>query len=348
VSLAFWLSRKMHHHDVAAHVAAQCVGACLGATLLRLAWPDFATVGYGVTRPGPSVTAVEAVVIEAGMSALLVLTILIFVSSMRTARWTPLAVWVVVTLLVWQGAPYTGASLNPARSLGAALVALDLHDLWIYLLGPPQARCWQPCLSWPRCVSHPPPPSCFTTLRTRASSCTTRLPGRELRDDPVAAAEEFVELIRRRQAPLQPPEQVLAAASHELTGRSSKRGAQRRREQGSDRRLVLAAEDVRLREGRVIREFNGGWRVAKPEQVCVRGYQSEVRQRPAIEPAGDLMPPRVAATYFEQRHDAGVLSLDALTARLVFVATGKTEGGIPSLPLCIAEAKYRDDGDDHQ
>jgi len=63
-------------------------------------------------------------------------TILLFVSSMRTARWTPLAVWVVVTLLVWQGAPLTGTSLNPARSLAPALATWQLSNLWIYLVGP--------------------------------------------------------------------------------------------------------------------------------------------------------------------------------------------------------------------
>jgi len=136
VSLAFWLSGKMHHHDVVLYMAAQCVGAFLGVMVLRLAWPDFATVGYGVTRPGSSMSPFDAMLIEVAMTAGLVVTILLFVSSMRTARWTPLAVWVVVTLLVWQGAPLTGTSLNPARSLAPALAAWQLSNLWIYLVGP--------------------------------------------------------------------------------------------------------------------------------------------------------------------------------------------------------------------
>jgi len=137
VTLAFWLSGKVHRHDLVAYWLAQCLGALLGAILLRAAWPDFATVGYGVTQPAASFPQPAAAAMEAGMTALLVLTILIFVSRMRTARWTPLAVWVVVTLLVWQGAPHTGTSLNPARSLGPALVAGSLKALWVYLVGPP-------------------------------------------------------------------------------------------------------------------------------------------------------------------------------------------------------------------
>jgi aquaporin Z len=137
VSLAFWRSGKMHHHDLAAYVIAQCIGAVLGAGVVRGAWPDLASAGYGLTHPGSGIPAAAALAIEVSMTALLVLTILLFVSHMRTARWTPLAVWVVVTGLVWQGAPLTGTSLNPARSIGPALVAMNLSDLWIYLVGPP-------------------------------------------------------------------------------------------------------------------------------------------------------------------------------------------------------------------
>lgn len=136
VSLAFWLSGKMHHHDVGAYFLAQLAGALLGVELLRLTWPDFATVGYGVTHPGQGMTSVDAFAIETVMTGALVATILLFVSSMHTARWTPLAAWVVVTLLVWQGAPLTGTSINPARSLAPALLSWQLQNVWIYVAGP--------------------------------------------------------------------------------------------------------------------------------------------------------------------------------------------------------------------
>jgi aquaporin Z len=137
VTLAFWCMRKVHPHDLIAYVVAQVLGALAGAALVKLAWGMQAvSVDLGVTLPHSGMSPVDAFIVEAGMTALLVLTIYVFVSSMRTARWTPLAVFVLVTVLVWQVAPYTGTSLNPARSLAPALVAPDLRQLWVYIVGP--------------------------------------------------------------------------------------------------------------------------------------------------------------------------------------------------------------------
>lgn len=89
-----------------------------------------------MTSPSSSTSTVAAVAIEALMTALLVATILAFLSRRQLAAWTPLAVWILVAVLVWRGAPYTGTSLNPARSIGPALVASNFAGLWIYLAGP--------------------------------------------------------------------------------------------------------------------------------------------------------------------------------------------------------------------
>jgi aquaporin Z len=134
---AFWLTRRVHAHDLAGYVGAQVLGALIGAGIFRLAWGAAAAeVGYGATLPGAGVGIPTAAAIEGGMTAALVLTIFGFVSSPRMARWTPAAVWLLVATLVWQVAPLTGTSLNPARSLGPAAVAGETRHLWLYLVAP--------------------------------------------------------------------------------------------------------------------------------------------------------------------------------------------------------------------
>jgi aquaporin Z len=137
VTLAFWRRGHVHPHDLAGYVVAQVAGAFTGAALIRWWWGTRArSVTLGATQPGNGIDTVGAAGIEAFMTLLLVLGILVMVSSARTARWTPLMNLLLVAFLVWQGAPWTGTSLNPARSLAPATLAPELHALWAYLVGP--------------------------------------------------------------------------------------------------------------------------------------------------------------------------------------------------------------------
>jgi aquaporin Z len=127
----------MHPHNLAGYVVAQVVGAFAGTSLVHWWWGAKArAVHLGVTQPGHGIGVAAAAGIEAFMTLLLVGGILVMVSSPTTARWTPLLVWIVVAVLVWQGAPWTGTSLNPARSLAPALLLPESANLWVYLVGP--------------------------------------------------------------------------------------------------------------------------------------------------------------------------------------------------------------------
>lgn len=138
VTLAFWRRGHMHPHDLAGYLVSQFSGAIAGAAVVRWLWATKArAVDLGVTQPGHGIGDGAALGIEALMTLLLVAGILVMVSSPRTARWTPLVVWVLIAVLVWQGAPWTGTSLNPARSLAPAVLAPHMANLWIYLVGPP-------------------------------------------------------------------------------------------------------------------------------------------------------------------------------------------------------------------
>ena len=137
VTLAFWLTGHVSSVDLFGYVLGQTLGALAGAVALAAVWgARAASVHDGLTQPAPGLSEPAAAVIEAAMTAAMILGILLMVSSSRTMRWTPLAVWVIVTLEVWQGAPFTGTSLNPARSFGPALVSADFHAYWVYVVGP--------------------------------------------------------------------------------------------------------------------------------------------------------------------------------------------------------------------
>lgn len=137
VTLAFWRRGHVHLHDLAGYVIAQFAGAFAGVALVQWWWGRQArSVHLGVTAPGQGLSALGAAGVEALMTAVLVFAILAMVSSSRSAPLTPLAVWIVVAVLVWQGAPWTGTSLNPARSLAPAVLAADFRDLWVYFVGP--------------------------------------------------------------------------------------------------------------------------------------------------------------------------------------------------------------------
>jgi aquaporin Z len=138
VTLAFWTSGHVSRSDLLGYLGSQIMGALLGVAVLRLAWGHVAVaLQDGRTSPHPGVVPLAAVGIEALMTAILILAIFTFTSSARTARWTPLALWIVIALLVWRGAPFTGCSMNPARSLAPAVISADFSSLWIYLVGPP-------------------------------------------------------------------------------------------------------------------------------------------------------------------------------------------------------------------
>jgi aquaporin Z len=137
VTLAFWSQRTVHPHDLVGYIISQLLGAVLGTSIVSALWGREArAVNLGATSPGPGISLPFAVLIEAGMTAVLILTILLMTGSAHTARWTPLLLWPLIAELVWQGAPYTGTSLNPARSLGPALLAPLPTPYYVYLIGP--------------------------------------------------------------------------------------------------------------------------------------------------------------------------------------------------------------------
>jgi aquaporin Z len=139
VTLGFWALGRVGRHDLAGYIGAQLLGGLAGALAARLVLPESLADSIGGAVTHPTVSTAAAVALEAGMTALLLGVVFGFVSSERLARRTPLVLLPLLTGIIWLGSPWTGASLNPARSEGPALAFGDLTDLWLYLAAPSAA-----------------------------------------------------------------------------------------------------------------------------------------------------------------------------------------------------------------
>jgi aquaporin Z len=135
VTLAFAIRDDFPWKRVPGYLASQFAGAIGAALLLRLL---FGNVGHlGATRPDPSVGPVAALVMEIVLTCLLVTVILGSAHDTRlVGHNAALAVGATIALAGLFASPVSGSSMNPARSLGPALISGNVSSLWIYLAGP--------------------------------------------------------------------------------------------------------------------------------------------------------------------------------------------------------------------
>ena len=135
VSVAFALRGNFPWRRVPAYIVAQFLGAVLATLLL---WALIGKQGSaGLTLPGPGISATTAMLWELVLTTGLVSVILGTASGAQQIG--PLAAVGVASYIalagLW-GSPVSGASMNPARSLGPALVLGDWTAWWAYLVGP--------------------------------------------------------------------------------------------------------------------------------------------------------------------------------------------------------------------
>ena len=137
VTLAFWRLGKVPTRDAMAYVFAQFAGALAGTVAAGLAWRELTpAVQYAATTPGDGYPAWGALVAETAITFLLVFTIFVCVNLPRVAPRTGLIAGALVAVLVMIEAPVSGTSLNPARTLGPAIVVPLYRDVWLYVVGP--------------------------------------------------------------------------------------------------------------------------------------------------------------------------------------------------------------------
>jgi aquaporin Z len=133
VTCGLWAARLFPAGEVIPYVVSQCAGALAASGLLRLLFPDHPTLGATL----PSGSEQQAFVFEMILTGILMFTILnVAARPLVRLATVATAVGAVITLAALWGGPVCGASLNPARSLGPAVLSATYTSLWLYLVAP--------------------------------------------------------------------------------------------------------------------------------------------------------------------------------------------------------------------
>lgn len=137
VTFGAWITGKIDLAKAIMYVVAQLVGAIVGAWLLKAVIPAAAQGNLGAHGLGAGIT------VGGGLLAEIVLTFALVFVVFATAmdpkglgHLAPAAIGLTVLVDHLFGVPVTGASMNPARSFGPALVAGAWDNHWVFWVGP--------------------------------------------------------------------------------------------------------------------------------------------------------------------------------------------------------------------
>ncbi len=112
---------------------AQFAGGILAALVLRYLFPDASNLGQ--TVPAANISGIQAMVVEAILTFILVSTVYQAAVYGKVGNLAPIALGLTLAGCILFGGPLTGASLNPARTLGPALVTGKFDDIVFYMIG---------------------------------------------------------------------------------------------------------------------------------------------------------------------------------------------------------------------
>ena len=145
VSLGMLVSGRMKAGEFVIYVIAQLIGAIIGAAILLAFVGNSAglgTNGYGIAS-ALGISASTAFAVELVLTFVFVLVIMGVTSKSEFASTAGLVIGMSLTLIHILGIPFTGTSVNPARSLGPALLSaisgqgsLPMQQLWVFILAP--------------------------------------------------------------------------------------------------------------------------------------------------------------------------------------------------------------------
>lgn len=140
VTLAMMVTKNIKAPLGVAYIVAQFAAAALGSLLLKLCMPDVLegqAPFLGAHNIAEGMASSEGLLMEIILTAFLVAVI--FNTAVSRKGWglnAPIAIGLAVTAIHFVAVPFTGASVNPARSFGPALVANEWDNFWVYIVGP--------------------------------------------------------------------------------------------------------------------------------------------------------------------------------------------------------------------
>jgi len=134
VSLAMFLDKRLEALDMVGYWVAQLAGAVLGSLCVLIAF-DQDAVALTATVPGPT-GAGTALFLELLATAIFVLVILHSSSAERHKGTALVAIPLTLVAAHLALIPFSGSSLNTARSFGPALIGSEWTDFWVYIVGP--------------------------------------------------------------------------------------------------------------------------------------------------------------------------------------------------------------------
>jgi MIP family channel proteins len=132
ITISLLVGNKIKVADAVIYIVAQVVGALLGAILINSILP-----GAGAGQATGSLTAsnlTNAGILEFFFTFLLAMTVWSTAAHGRAGNLAPIAIGLTLAGCILAGGAYSGASLNPARSLGPAIIGGDLSYIPVYVI----------------------------------------------------------------------------------------------------------------------------------------------------------------------------------------------------------------------
>jgi aquaporin Z len=138
ITVIRYFLKDINRKDGVFYILFQCIGGSVGMYLVVLLFPRWMTypdVNYIVTVPGKAGVAM-AFAMEFLISFILIVVVLLMEHRVSLEKYTPWVVSCLIALFITVEAPFSGMSMNPARTFSSAIVAGQWRDFWLYCVAP--------------------------------------------------------------------------------------------------------------------------------------------------------------------------------------------------------------------